>query len=210
MPPKRSAKPPSKPDPNRVATRPKNAVTHPGQVVHTQCSTRRPESIIQAEKAEKAAKPAKKEQQSSKLDETAEAIAEYEQDMVVNDAIEEALFPRHRDKAGMSYSLTVYAQSYYYALIIFNSPTDQGNGPTKQPNAGQSTSGTKRKIDSKQSFEVIDNGPEVDSSVEEQSKSKRRRVGIVTADAARHSGKAYNLKKALITDLFDRLGGDGG
>ena len=99
MPPKRSTKLPSKPDPNRVSTHPKNAVTHPGQVVHTQCSTRRPELIIQAEKAEKAAKRVKKEQQSSKLDETAEAIVEYEQDMVINDAIEDTLFPRHR---GMS------------------------------------------------------------------------------------------------------------
>ena len=65
-------------------------------------------------------------------------------------------------------------------------------------------------MNSMQSFEVVDNGPDVDSGVEEQSKSKRTRVGIVTADAARHSGKAYNLKKDLITDLFDRLGGDGG
>jgi hypothetical protein len=69
----------------------------------------------------------------------------------------------------------------------------------KRPNAGhRSTSGrtgTKRKIeDSKQSFEVVDNGPEVDSGVEEQPKSKRTRV-IVPANAARHSGKAYNLVK---------------
>ena len=90
------------PDPNRISTRPKNAATHPGQVVYTQCSTRRPDSIIQAEKAEKAAKRAKKEQHSIKEAESAEAIAEYEHDMVTNDAIENTQFPRHRNK-GMSY-----------------------------------------------------------------------------------------------------------
>ena len=90
------------PDPNRISTRPKNAATHPGQVVHTECSTRRPDSIIQAEKAEKAAKRAKKEQQSIKEVESAEAIAEYEHDMVTNDAIEDTQFPHHRNK-GMSY-----------------------------------------------------------------------------------------------------------
>ena len=64
--------------------------------------------------------------------------------------------------------LTVYGRSYYYAEFLFYSPTDQGN--RKHPNAGhQSTSGTKRKIeDSKQSFEIVDNGPGVDSGVEEQ------------------------------------------
>jgi hypothetical protein len=105
MPPKHNKKSPNKPDPNRIATRPKNAVTHPGQIVHTQCTTRRPESVIQAEKAEKAAKRAKKEQQSIKQNEAADAIAEYEQDMVINDAIEDAQFPRYRDKAGMSYCI---------------------------------------------------------------------------------------------------------
>jgi hypothetical protein len=67
----------------------------------------------------------------------------------------------------------------------------------KLPNAGhRSTSGTKRKIeDSKQSFKIVDNGAEVDSGVEEQPKSKRTRVGIVSADATCHSGKVYNFKK---------------
>ena len=103
MPPKRIKKPPVQPDPNRIPTRPKNAATHPGEV-HTQCSNRRPESVIQAEKAEKAAKRARKEQKIIKQDEAAEAIAEYEQDMVINDTAEDAQFPRHRDKAGMSWS----------------------------------------------------------------------------------------------------------
>lgn len=66
----------------------------------------------------------------------------------------------------------------------------------KQPNAGhRTTSGTKRKIDSEDSRQSFDNGPEVDSRVTEQLKSKRTKVGIVPADAARHSGKAYNLVK---------------
>jgi hypothetical protein len=195
MPPKRNKKSPSKPDPNRISTRPKNAVTHPGQVVRTECSTRRPESIIQAEKAEKAAKLAKKEQQRIKRIETAEAIAEYEQDMAINDTIEDAQFPRHRDKAGMSYCIWLLLLCLKF---IFNSQTDRGNGPMKQLNAAhRRTSGTKRKIeDSKQSFEIVDNlkGPEVGSGVEEQPKSKRTRVGIVPANAACHSGKAYDLK----------------
>lgn len=59
--------------------------------------------MIQAEKAEKAAKRAKKERERIKQNETAEAIAEYEQDMVVNDTIEDTQFPRHKDKAGTSY-----------------------------------------------------------------------------------------------------------
>jgi hypothetical protein len=123
MPPKRSKKSPPKPDPNRIPTRPKNAVTHPGQVVHTECSTRRSESIIQAEKAEKAAKRAKKEQQRRiKQDETAEAIAEYEQDMAINDTIEDAQFPRHRDKAGMSYCIWLLV--LVCPKSLFNSPTD--------------------------------------------------------------------------------------
>lgn len=105
MPPKRSKKSPGKPDPNRISTRPKNAATHPGQVVQTQCSTRRPESIVQAEKAEKAAKRAKKEQQRIEQDEAADAIAEYEQDMVINDAIEDTQFPRHRDNTSRSYCM---------------------------------------------------------------------------------------------------------
>lgn len=113
MPPKHRKK---SPDPNRIPTRPKNAVTHPGQVVHTQCSTRRPDSIIQAEKAEKAAKRVKKEQQSIKQDESAEAIAEYEQDMLTNDAIEDTQFPRHRDK-GMSY-LLVYMHRAIQVLLL--------------------------------------------------------------------------------------------
>ena len=94
MPPKHNKKSPTKPDPNRIATHPKNAVTHPGQIVHTQCSTWHPKSIIQAKKAKKAAKHAKKEQQIIKQDEAASPIAEYEQDMVINDAIEDAQFPR--------------------------------------------------------------------------------------------------------------------
>ena len=82
-------------------------------------------------------------------------------------------------------------------------PTDQGN--RKHPNAGhRSASGTKRKIeDSKQSFEIVDNGPGVDSGVEEQlPKSKKTRVGIVPA--ACHSGKVCNLKrKYSLTSLID-------
>ena len=66
MPPKQKKKSLVKPNPDRMSTCPKNAITHPGQVVQIQCSTRHPESIIQAEKAEKAAKRAKKEQQSIK------------------------------------------------------------------------------------------------------------------------------------------------
>lgn len=56
------------------------------------------------------------------------------------------------------------------------------------------TSGTKRKIDDKKTFEI---DPEMDSSVEEQPKSKRTRVRTVPGDsqAARHSGKTYNLKR---------------
>jgi hypothetical protein len=87
------------------------------------------------------------------------------------------------------------AINYY----IPNSLTDQGNGPTKRPNAGhQSTSGTKRKIeDRKQSIEIVDNGREVDSGVEEQlePKSKKKRVGVVSVNATRHNSKAYNLKR---------------
>ena len=94
-----------------MSTHPKNVVTHPGQVVQTQCSTRRPESIIQAEKAEKAAKCAKKEQQSIKRNEMAEDIVEYEHDMVINDDIESIRFPRHQDKVGTFYCLWM---SYYY------------------------------------------------------------------------------------------------
>jgi hypothetical protein len=121
MPLKRNKKSPTKPDPNRISTRPRNAVTHPGQVVHSQCSTRRPESVIQAEKAEKAAKRAKKEQQKVKQGEAAEAIAEYEEDMVINDAIEDNQFPRHRDEARMSYCIcTELLIAYcYYALNTF-------------------------------------------------------------------------------------------
>ena len=63
MPPKRSKNSPSVQDPNCLSTCPRNAVTHPGNIVQSQCSTRRPESVIQTEKAEKAAKRAKKEQQ---------------------------------------------------------------------------------------------------------------------------------------------------
>ena len=103
MPPKRSKNSPSVQDPNRLSTRPRNAVTHPGNIVQSQCSTRRPESVIQAEKAEKAAKRAKKEQQKIKKGEAAKAIAEYEQDMDINDTVEDAKFPRHRDKAGITY-----------------------------------------------------------------------------------------------------------
>jgi hypothetical protein len=59
----------------------------------------------------------------------------------------------------------------------------------------RSTSGTKRKIEDRKTFEIADNGPEVDSGVEEQRKSKRTRVRTVPADATRHSGKTYNLKR---------------
>jgi hypothetical protein len=61
----------------------------------------------------------------------------------------------------------------------------------KQPTqtAGhRGTSGTKRKIEDRINFEIVDNGPEVDSSVERQQKSKRTRVRTAT----RHSGKTYN------------------
>jgi hypothetical protein len=60
----------------------------------------------------------------------------------------------------------------------------------------RSTSGTKRKIEDRKTFEIVDNGPEaLDSSVEEQRKSKRTRVHTVPADATRHSRKTYNLKR---------------
>ena len=91
---------------------------------------------------------------------------------------------------------SIYAQTrsysrYHYALI---SSTDQ---PMKRlgPTAGhRSTSGRKRKIENRKTFE---NGPEVDSGVEEQQKSKRTRVRTdpAQADAARHIGKTYNLLK---------------
>lgn len=103
MPPKRSKKTANQPDPNRLTTRPKNAATHPGQVVHDECSNKRPESVILAEKAEKAARRARKEQQSINQDKTANEIAEYEHDMVISDAFEDTGFPRHRNEAGMSY-----------------------------------------------------------------------------------------------------------
>ena len=67
-----------------------------------------------------------------------------------------------------------------------------------KPTAGhRSTSGTKRKIEDRKTFENVDNGPEVDSGVEEQQKSKRTRVRTdpAQADAARHIGKTYNLKR---------------
>ena len=111
MPPKQKKKSPVKPNPDHMSTHPKNAVTHPGQVVQTQCSTKCPESIIQAEKAEKTAKHAKKEQQSIKRNETAEDIVEYEHNMVINDDIESIRFPCHRDKVGTFYCLWT---SYYY------------------------------------------------------------------------------------------------
>jgi hypothetical protein len=67
------------------------------------------------------------------------------------------------------------------------------------PTAGhRSTSGRKRKIEDRKTFENVDNGPEVDSGVEEQQKSKRTRVHTdpAQADAARHiAGKTYNLKR---------------
>jgi hypothetical protein len=67
-----------------------------------------------------------------------------------------------------------------------------------KPTAGHwSISGTKRKIEDRKTFENVDNGPEVDSGVEEQQKSKRTRVRTdpAQADAARHIGKTYNLKR---------------
>jgi hypothetical protein len=69
-------------------------------------------------------------------------------------------------------------------------------GPTGTAEHG-STSGTKRKIEDRKTFENVDNGPEVDSDVEEQQKSKRTRVrtGPAQADVARHIGKTYNLKR---------------
>jgi hypothetical protein len=192
MPPKRSKKSPTKPDPNRISTRPKNADAHPGQVVHSQ-STRRPVSEIQAEKDAKAARRSKKELELIKQDETAEAIAEYEQEMVINHEVEDAQFPRHLGKAGMSYFLLYLLISYYYYAHLF---IDRGNpsGPMKRPNAGQSTSGTKIKIKdtSNQSFEIVDNGPEEDSSVEEQPKSKRTRI---VPDDAQTAGKVNILKR---------------
>ena len=77
---------------------------HPGRVVHSQCSNRRPDSIIQEEKAEKEAKCAKKQQKVLEQDDAATAIAEYERGMVVNDAIEDTQFPRHR---GMSHTRVI-------------------------------------------------------------------------------------------------------
>ena len=63
----------------------------------------------------------------------------------------------------------------------------------KRPNTEhRSTSGTKRKKeDSNQSFEIINNGPETDSGVEEQPKLKKTKV--LPADAGGH-GRAYVLK----------------
>jgi hypothetical protein len=87
---------------------------HPGQVVYTECSNRRPESVIQAEKAQKAAKRAQKEQWHTQQDELAGAIAEYEQDMAVEDAVEDTQFPRHRDKTGM------YLYATWKPLIIIS------------------------------------------------------------------------------------------
>ena len=91
--------------------------------------------------------------------------------------------------------------------FFFNSSTDQ---PTKRlviwrPTAGhQSTSGTKRKIEDRRTFENVDDGPEVDSGVEEQQKSKKTRVRTdpAQADAALHIGKTYNLKKDIFSDVL--------
>jgi hypothetical protein len=75
--------------------------------------------MIQAEKAEKAAKRAKKEELSIKQHETAEAIAEYEHSMVVNDTIENSQFPRHRDEASRFYVYAHWHSSYYISLVPF-------------------------------------------------------------------------------------------
>ena len=67
-----------------------------------------------------------------------------------------------------------------------------------RPTAGhRSTSGTKRKIEDRLTLENVDNGLEVDSSVEEQQTSKRTRVRTdpAQADTARHIGKTYNLER---------------
>ena len=45
----------------------------------------------------------RKNSKKIKKGEAAKAIAEYEQDMDINDTVEDDKFPRHRDKAGISY-----------------------------------------------------------------------------------------------------------
>jgi hypothetical protein len=94
---KPNANNPVEPDPNRIQTRTKNATTHPGKII-TETVVRRSAEEIKAEKDAKEERRRLRKQKEADLEAAAVDIAEYENNMAVDDAGEVARFPRSKPK----------------------------------------------------------------------------------------------------------------
>jgi hypothetical protein len=88
---------PVEPDPNRIQTRPKNATTHPGRIIN-ETVVRRSAEEISAEKNAKEERRQVRKKKEVDLKAAAVDIAEYENEMAVDDAGEVARFPRSKPK----------------------------------------------------------------------------------------------------------------
>jgi len=90
------------PDPDRRQTRPGNANAHPGKIV-MEASVRRKQEVIDEEKEERSKRRESREKISANKKTAVIDIADFENEMALNDMEMEAQFPRRQSK-GM-YSL---------------------------------------------------------------------------------------------------------
>jgi hypothetical protein len=84
------------PDPNRIQTRAKNASTHPGRVVNEVLAAwRKPEEIEDEKRVRTERRQARKRKEAD-LHTAVQEVAEYENQMAVDDTENKTRFPRRK------------------------------------------------------------------------------------------------------------------
>jgi len=83
------------PDPNRRQTRPTNANAHPGKVLEVLAVRRKPEDIASEKKAKNKRRNAREEKRTNEQVAIMD-IADFENEMAVEDKEQRAQFPRHQ------------------------------------------------------------------------------------------------------------------
>jgi len=87
---------------NRCRTRPANANAHPGRVVMETLAVRRKQEDIQAEKEACEARRQKKERRKADEQDAVIDVADFENQMALDDMNDEAGIPRHLTKCKYS------------------------------------------------------------------------------------------------------------
>jgi len=88
------------PDPNRRQTRPANANAHPGRIALEALAVRRKPEEIESEKQAKKEQRKAREEKKAKKQTAVMDIAEFENEMAMEDIEQKAKFPRRQGESG--------------------------------------------------------------------------------------------------------------